>query len=531
MKVRSIIARSALCVVMLASAGCSGSPDNGKSAQEPAKAPQIEKPADKPAEKPADKPIDGPVIKASTSEQLTAAIGQAKPGDTILMSNGVWKDTDIVFLGEGTEDKPITLRAETPGQVVMSGKSTLSIAGAYLVVDGLSFKDGGDVKDSSVIQFRYRDKQASYSRITNIEMLDYNPASREKNTKWVNLYGHHNRVDHSYFKGKTNIGALLVVWRDDNSAQYHQIDNNHFAGRPQLKNDKGAVVGNEGETIRIGTSTHSLSDSYTTVLHNLFEDCDGEIETISIKSGKNVIKGNTLLNTAGTITLRHGNGSRIEGNVILANGKASSGGIRVIGGDHVIVNNYISGIPASSSTSRGAIVLTNGVPNSPLEQYFQVTGVTIAHNTLVNNDNNVIVGDKKSDTNPLPPVNTTFADNLISSLGRRQPLIQTIDSSAQIKYEGNILNGGAAMPAQDGLMFADPLLAKGKDELFRPTAKSPVIDAAKSQLAGINTDFEGQPRLEGKRDVGADELSAAQAVSARAQAGAVGPDWRRIKVK
>src|SRR5438046_2580977 len=52
---------------------------------------------------------------ARNQEDLTKAISSAKPGDTIVMSDGVWKDASIVFSGEGEKDKPITLRAQTPG--------------------------------------------------------------------------------------------------------------------------------------------------------------------------------------------------------------------------------------------------------------------------------------------------------------------------------------------------------------------------------------------------------------------------------
>jgi poly(beta-D-mannuronate) lyase len=466
------------------------------------------------------------LVKVSSVDEISAAMSKAQPGDTIVMRNGVWKDAAIVMEGAGKQNKPITLRAETPGQVVLSGASTLNIGGSYLVVDGLVFKDGGDIDDSGVIEFRVGDLEATHSRLTNVQMIDYNPPSNEKNTKWVGLYGSYNRVDHSYFKGKKNIGATMVVWREQAAEQHHVIDHNHFAGRPILLDDSGQVISNEAETLRIGTSTYSLSDSYTTVENNLFENNDGEIEMVSVKSGKNVIRGNTFLNNAATVTLRHGNGTHIENNFFFANGKANAGAIRVIGEDHVIANNYISGI-VGSNTTRGAIVLTNGIPNSALNKYFQVKNVLITHNTLVNNDNNIIVGDKKSGTNTLAPVDTIIANNVIQASGNAKlSLLKVIDDSAALTYEGNFMYGAElGMWPVAGIMQQNPQLALAEDGLYRAGEKSPIINALKNGPYSVIDDMDGQPRPQGNRDAGADEVSKAPIRNKPLQPSDVGPRW------
>ncbi|MEN6343779.1 MAG: chondroitinase-B domain-containing protein [Armatimonadia bacterium] len=62
-------------------------------------------------------------VRVSTQAELDAAIHGARPGDTIVMSAGDWKDTAILFEAEGEPDRPITLRAETPGKTVLCGRS------------------------------------------------------------------------------------------------------------------------------------------------------------------------------------------------------------------------------------------------------------------------------------------------------------------------------------------------------------------------------------------------------------------------
>ena len=72
--------------------------------------------------------------KVTNAAELSEAIKNAKPGDNIIMANGVWKDVGIVMTNEGTEDKPITLAAEEAGKVFLEGKSYLQLGGKHIIV-------------------------------------------------------------------------------------------------------------------------------------------------------------------------------------------------------------------------------------------------------------------------------------------------------------------------------------------------------------------------------------------------------------
>jgi len=45
--------------------------------------------------------------------ELIKAISEAKSGGERVLANGVWKDAQIKFYGQGIKEAPITLRAET----------------------------------------------------------------------------------------------------------------------------------------------------------------------------------------------------------------------------------------------------------------------------------------------------------------------------------------------------------------------------------------------------------------------------------
>ncbi len=169
-----------------------------------------------------------------------------------------------------------------------------------------------------------------------LAILDYSVPDKQTDTKWVSLYGSHNRVDHCYIRGKTNSGTTLVVWLSD-QPNYHQIDHNHYDPRP-------ALGFNDGETIRVGTSDWSMHNSFAVVEENNFEGCSGEIEIISNKSCENVYRNNTFVDCEGTLTLRHGNRCSVEGNFFLGHHKRETGGIRVNREDHKILDNYLEAL-------------------------------------------------------------------------------------------------------------------------------------------------------------------------------------------
>lgn len=458
----------------------------------------------------------GPPV--TTASELRSAIAAAGPGDVITMADGTWTDLEIVFRADGVEGDSIRLQAETPGGVLLTGTSRLRIAGDYLVVEGLRF-EGGTPSGTHVIQFRDGAKQANHSRLAHSTLIDVNPVSRLQDSKWISLYGTHNRVDHNYLRGKTNAGTTLVVWLESGSGHrptYHRIDHNHFGPRPPLGQ-------NGGETIRIGTSDVSMQDAFVTVERNLFERCDGESEIISNKSGQNVFRGNTFFRSRGALTLRHGNGALVEGNVFIGQRVDGTGGVRVIGEDHVIVNNYFELLGGTGFES--AIAIMNGVPGSPLNRYFQVRNVTIAHNTIVRARDALTIGAGADAERTLPPENVTFANNVILSEGN-----SIVDQEAEpinMTWDGTVYWGGSlGIDPPPGVTNANPLVQPvDGDELWRPLPESPLIDAAVA-VPGLDllVDVDGQSR-DAMPDVGADEVSDAPVGRRPLQFSDVGPSW------
>ncbi|MFL5810414.1 MAG: polysaccharide lyase 6 family protein, partial [Flavisolibacter sp.] len=173
------------------------------------------------------------------------ALKKAKPGDTIIIANGTYRDVEISFVGKGNAEKPIVVKAQTPGSVIISGTSVLRLAGTGVEVNGLYFTNGYAPKGAA-IEYRSGSEVANYCRITNCAIDNYNPPSREMDNSWILLYGRNNRFDHNNVQGKLNNGVTFAVILDEerNIENHHRIDHNYFGERPNLGS-------NGGETIRV----------------------------------------------------------------------------------------------------------------------------------------------------------------------------------------------------------------------------------------------------------------------------------------
>lgn len=416
------------------------------------------------------------------------------PGDTILMTTGTWTDQTIILRGVGTEQYPIILKPQSENGVVLTGQSTLSIAGDYLQVENLVFR-GGKVT-GNVIEFRRGSVVSNHCRLTRVIVEDYSPDDKSIDSKWISLYGTYNRIDHCSVQGKTNIGTTLVVWMDE-TPDHHLIDHNYFGPRPELGE-------NGGETIRIGTSDWVSYGSNTIVEHNLFEECDGEVEIISNKSVGNQYRYNTFRNCLGTITLRHGSYCKVYGNFFLGNLAKNCGGVRIIGEGHEVYNNYFENL--SGTSYRAAISLVNGEVDAENSGYVQVTKAKIGFNTIINCKQPFAIGAGKDSEKILPPDETFIANNLV--IGRSgYALVYDYDVTTGITWSANIVDvDDLGIEPEPGITNTDLDLVK-EYELFRPQANSVCIGAANlDYLKDVLVDIDGQNRSPLSKDVGCDQV-------------------------
>ncbi len=379
-----------------------------------------------------------------TVEEFNQAAQKVSAGDEIVLAKGNWTNVQLNFNADGKKGKMIYVRGEDPKKCIIDGTSQINIGGDYIYLHHLSFKGcvaTSPSRKGSIVNFRTDSKQeANYSIISDCHFDSCVPEDKSFDDVWINLYGTYNTVQYCTMEGKDNMGLYIVVWHKNNKADHHVIKNNYFT-RPLSYNREQ----NGQEIIRIGDSNNSLTDSNCIIENNYFYQCNGEIEIISIKSGQNIVRGNTFMECKGAVTLRHGNNNTVESNIFIANGAERAGGVRVINKGQKVINNYFYG--HISDGTRAPISLMQGVKNGELNTYNQVEDALIANNTLVDCKYNFAFCVQGKNTT-LDPVRTTIKNCLVVT--DKVDISKLIDSNggdtSGIKWEACHLEG------RDGLM-------------------------------------------------------------------------------
>lgn len=359
-----------------------------------------------------------------------------KAGDEVLFRSGEYQSQKLMFKGTGTADKPISLRAEKAGRVVLTGESNIKLSGSYLVVSGFHLRD--ITPKGSPIEIK-----GTQNRVTECVITGDNLAPEAKiDTKWVSMYGTKNRVDHCTFFDKKNIGCLLVVWLEKDVVPAHTIENNYFC-RPTPLLDADGGRSNGQECIRIGTSDYSMQRADCVVRNNYFYHADGETEMISNKSCFNTYSNNLFEECVGALTLRHGNNTLVENNYFIGNGVKNTGGVRVIGDNQTVRGNYFENLTGTKYFS--AICLIQGVKDSPLNRYFQVTDTRIEGNTIVNCAEGISVSYGASKDQSLPVITTLIEGNtIVSDKASNYDILcyEATGGKTDVKWAKNIVYGG-----------------------------------------------------------------------------------------
>tara|TARA_Y100000385_G_scaffold57809_2_gene55499 strand:- start:3186 stop:4937 length:1752 start_codon:yes stop_codon:yes gene_type:complete len=454
----------------------------------------------------------------STNSELNTAISNASAGTTIILADQIWTDVQININKNGTAENPIIINAQTPGNVFFEGRSNVSLGGSYIIFEGVIFQNASGLitsgdKIEPIIEFRDTSNNDCVNcHVRNIKIDSYNGSTSQETLKfkWIIIYGEYNEVSYSSFIGKNGVGSIINDNHNNSTPDYSKIHHNYFADRVPVNNNVNGL--NDQDAIRIGVSTTSLSDSFTEVYDNFFNNWSGEVEIISNKSGSNKYYNNTFRDYQGTLTLRHGNNTEVFGNYFFGDNNAFSGGVRVIGEDHKVYNNYFEGLryrkpSGAASNTTGALNITNGKPGSALNEYYQVKNVKIINNTLVDCDLGIRVGTVQNSSTTLAPENIIIANNIIldSSISALQ---ETTTPTGTSTYEGNITQNGSwdLINGENSNQTVTSGLLEAGTEFYRLVSESPAIDAGLGTYSFLGTDITGGPRTL-NFDAGAEEFN------------------------
>ncbi|NDG72511.1 MAG: hypothetical protein EBY32_14695, partial [Proteobacteria bacterium] len=267
----------------------------------------------------------------------------------------------------------------------------------------------------------------------------------------------------------------------------------------------------------------------------------GEPEIISNKSKGNIIRNNTILESQGGICLRTGQNCTVEGNFIFGAGYYSGnsivtgtantrqGGIRVIGKNHIIRNNYV--VNVIGTDARAALCVMSGESNyyegDPVNalpnvgSYLPADNAQIYNNTFLNcAEMNLGYLANDSYANAASPTGVRFFNNVWQGNGTATFAVKR-DTTVISGYSPIVLGGSAAnyiyetstsKYGWDGLggtysASVSPAVTEVSGNYKIPTASSPLLNGANATLSA-STDIRGFDRPSTGRDIGCYEREA-----------------------
>lgn len=422
-------------------------------------------------------------ITVTSLSALQTAINNAAPGDIIILANGVYTaSTDITINKQGTSAQPITIKAQSIGGAEVKGTAGFSIVSParYIIIQGF--------------KFTHNASQATMASGTSFCRWTRNIFETPGEGENLTVNGNDHEVDYNTFQHKNALGRFITVRGSGSQiAQRIHIHHNYFF-------DHQPQTGNGAESLQFGLSGYSLSSSNSIVEYNLFEDCHGENELISIKASAITLRYNTIRDCPGQFTLRHGNFCIVYGNYFI-----NTPGIRIFGDDHKIFSNHFENCNPAINVGNGDGEVADG---DPLTAHDRPDRILIAYNTLVNNPSNITQSGR---TNGLGATAVTVANNIIQGGGVAASIAGPYTGAV---WSGNMLyntNGAGAMPS-GGYTTANPLLARDATGTFHLQAGSPAINAGTGSYPSVTTDMDGQART-APLDKGADEVSGAAVIA------------------
>ncbi|OBT15545.1 hypothetical protein A9264_12830 [Vibrio sp. UCD-FRSSP16_10] len=419
-----------------------------------------------------------------------------------------------------------TVAAKNPGNVIIKDDEvSIAMNGQHSVLQGLIFKD---VKfGSALIQTRGAHNLACEDcRISEVSILNAKPKKEGNSGVLVKIYGHHVWLDHSIISGKTNANPMISLVREkglteDQKAKNIVVYKNYIANRPPVDGKIYPGNDNDYEAIRTGLSETHEQSSKSFVVGNLFENIQGEAEVVSNKATDNTISFNTIRDSYGSLTNRHGHNTKIENNFIIGDGYPQSGGIRIVDAGHQVNNNYIEGARYLSSTHHGGIVLLGSDSMSDKaggNGYQPVRNVHVTNNTIVDSVNslNLDGGGKKNQPTEVY-IENNIVDKAIGSIFKSSDRGLPPDS----EILGNFLSGDKIADSDNitidklanNTFESAGLERSSENGLYRPTINSPSLTVTftsdnKGEIDTPRIDMDGQSRSKNKlTSIGADETN------------------------
>lgn len=216
----------------------------------------------------------------------------------------------------------------------------------------------------------------------------------------VKVIGSFNRIDYNEIGGASTSGIEISLKGGAARNRGNRVDHNYI-------HDSHAT-GNGGESIRILTDKDGMAGAV--IEYNLMErvSVPGEGEAVSIKTGGNIIRGNTLRDSPHMgIVNRNGNANIYSGNFI-----SGSGGLRLHGDGNRAIGNVVEGQIRVMAGNRYQILRERAcLPGMEFSTANGACTHAVAQNTVLEDNQASVVIGFAFDSSHAPALDTTVSRN------------------------------------------------------------------------------------------------------------------------
>jgi hyaluronate lyase len=482
------------------------------------------------------------------------ALPNLSAGDIVQMQSGIYGSLNKTIVStipsdEVAQSNPIKIYAVKAGGVLVNSPSNILFSGSGIIFAGVDFGSGCGRSGGSgeIVGADYKSRYITFSHLR-FNACGLNNTAGE-DVHWLSLRGFNNTVEYCSFNDRPVTSSNATLWIvPDFSEGGIDIPRNHWVHHCYFGPRYAATV-NGFEPIRIGVGDVQTFDMRVLVEKNVFYrsiwrtngTAAGEPEIISIKSKGNVVRGNTILESQGGICLRTGQYCTVEGNFIfgagyysgnsIATGTAGAlqGGIRVIGKNQIVRNNYIFNVLGTDA--RAALCVMSGEsnydegdpatgrPNSG--SYLPADNAQIYNNTFINcAEINLGFLSPDSYAAPASPTGVKFYNNVWQGNGSASSALVR-DTTSVTGYTPITLGGsggnyiyetssgkiGWRGPVGTYTTSSNPAISETSGNYKIPTSTSPLLGLADATLSAA-TDIRGFDRPTTGRDTGCYERDA-----------------------
>ncbi|WP_143873105.1 chondroitinase-B domain-containing protein [Catenovulum sediminis] len=369
--------------------------------------------------------------------ELISAVQNAAENDVIALGSAIGGTyTDIAFdanttgsdVGLVVSTNGVKLTRTKDSDAVIKGKTCFALTGDNVVIDGLVFEEneaffaGGGSGDTACDSSSSTDAMLKMDGngvvVRNTTFKDH---VGDQGFFWIEIKGLNSIVERNLFSGtdaSINKSGAISIWHNetDGDQEGHTVQYNHFTN---FTTDGSAA--SEAFAMQVGRTTGEGSTHLgkNTIQYNLFDTVQVKERLFRVQGSQNTIKGNTIVNSVGMISLEDGAFNTVSDNIIIAGSGLKTGGIGLSALGHTISNNYIAE-DAYTGGDRGGIyihddMLGNSGNKLTIANYTDAElAVTINNNTILNVAQAFGFDDKDSGCLTFPPYLNT-SNNLIAA--------------------------------------------------------------------------------------------------------------------